>query len=70
MITVIQPPYQLAKLTSLGPLGVDIVLGGEGLGTVPMTEELQELFESRDHLYFEVIFRDGILTLHKNVSPP
>ena len=69
MITAIQPPYQLAKL-SPSPRGVDIVLGAEGLGTVPMTEELQELFESRDHLYFEVIFRDGILTLHKNVSPP
>lgn len=69
MITAIQPPYQLAKL-SPSPHGVDIVLGAEGLGTVPMTEELQELFESRDHLYFEVIFRDGILTLHKNVSPP
>lgn len=69
MITSVQPPYQLAKL-SPSPGGVDIVLGAEGLGTVPMTEELRELFESRDHLYFEVIFRDGILTLHKNVSPP
>ena len=69
MITSVQAPYQLAEL-SRAEDHVHVKLQDESHTQLPMTPELEELFGHRDYLYFEAILRDGILTLHKNVSPP
>lgn len=71
MIRAVAPPYKLVKLSRRGELiNVQFPDSQASLAQLPSTTEMEELFGHRDYLYFEAMLTDGILTLHKNVSPP